>query len=127
MKDHQEIVDLERRFWEEANNPELFKTAFADDGLTIFEPVGFIEKEQAIQMSEQGKSFKNVKMTDVQLRQLTPDCVALAYHGEGTREGDRDAYHGSICSIYVRRNDRWQMALTDHQPWNPDKHDKSGM
>ena len=115
--DHKEIVSIERRFWEEANNPKLFEEAFADDGLTIFEPMGYIDKKQAMEMSAKGKPFKDVTMEDVHVRDLTPDCVALAYHGQGTREGDDKPYKGSICSVYVRRKDRWQLAVTDHQGW----------
>ena len=119
--EHQEIVSLERRFWEEANNPQLFREAFADDGLTILEPIGYIEKDQAVEMSAKGKPFTNVVMEDVHIRELTPDCVALAYHGQGTADGQNEPYRGSICSIYVRRSNRWQLAVTDHQKWDPGK------
>ena len=112
-------MQLERRFWEEADNPDLFRQAFADDGLTIFEPVGYIEKEEAVRMSEKGKPFTNVRMEDVHVRELAPGCVALAYHGEGIREGDKEPYRGNICSVYVKRDNRWQLAIADHQPWKP--------
>ena len=125
MEARDEIISLERRFWEEANNPELFQNYFAEDGLTIFEPMGYIEKNQAMEMSSKGKPFKDVKLEDIHIRELTPDCVALAYHGEGVREGDSEPYRGSICSVYVRRNNRWQMAVTDHQAWNPEKHERT--
>ena len=115
----EEVLNLEKRFWEEADNPELFRETFADDGLTIMEPMGYIEKPAAMKMSGGAKPFKNVKMSDVHMRELTPDCIAVAYHGEGIREGDKKPYRGSICSIYVRRNGNWQLAIADHQPWQP--------
>jgi len=113
----EELMTLERRFWEEANDPKLFEENFADDGLTIMEPAGYIDKHQAMEMSAKGKPFKDVRMEDVHVRELTPDCVALAYRGEGIREGDGEPYRGNICSIYVKRGDRWKLAIADHQPW----------
>ena len=114
-------MKLEKDFWEKADDPNFYKESFADDGLTIMEPMGYIEKRQAVEMSSKGKAFTNVKMEDVHFRELTPDCVALAYRGEGMRQGDKEPYRGNICSVYVKRDDRWQLALADHQPWKPEK------
>jgi hypothetical protein len=83
-------------------------------------PAGFIEKAQALQMSAQAKPFKDVVMKDLRVRQLTPDCVILAYHGQGSRDGDEKPFQGSVCSAYIKRDGRWQLALTAHQPWKPD-------
>jgi hypothetical protein len=65
------------------------------------------------------KPYTDVEMLDVVLRQLTPDCVILAYHGQGSRDGDEAPYHGSIASTYVKQDGRWRLALTAHQPWKP--------
>ena len=124
METKDEILQLERRFWEEANNPEVFRQCFAEDGLAIMEPAGYIDKQGAMDISAKAKAFKNVRMEDVHFRQLTPDCVALAYHGEGVPEGDDKPYRGSVCAVYVRRNDKWQLAIADHQPRQTEKHSK---
>lgn len=116
-----ELISLEKEFWAKANDPDFFRERMAEDGLAIMEPAGFIPKAQAVQMAAKGKSFRDVRMEDVHFQELTPDCVALAYRGEGTPEGSNEPYHGNICSVYVRREGRWQCALSDHQPWNPEK------
>jgi len=116
----EKVIALEKDFWEKSDSPEFFKEAFADEGLTIMEPYGFIEKDAAVEMSGQSKPFKKVKMHDVEVRELTPDCIAIAYHGEGQREGEKEPYRASISSVYVHRKDKWQLALTTHQPWSPE-------
>jgi hypothetical protein len=119
-----EIIQLEKSFWERANDPDFFRERFADDGLAIMEPSGgYFDKDQAIEMSSKGKAFKNVRMDDIHVKELTPECVALAYHGEGIPEGTNEPYRGSICSIYVRRNGGWQLAVSDHHRREPE--DKS--
>jgi hypothetical protein len=59
-------------------------------------------------------------MKDVVLHQITPDCVILAYHGQGTPDAEGAPHRSSIASTYVKRNGRWQLALTAHQPWKPE-------
>src|SRR5579885_3077738 len=116
-----EILEIEKGFWEKANDPDFFKNNLTDDGLTIMEPLGYLDKHQALEMSAKGKPFRDVKMQDVHIKELTPDCVAVAYHGEGTRDGDKEPYRGNICSIYVKREGSWKLAIADHQPWRKDK------
>jgi len=114
-----EILAIEKGFWTQVDNPRFFEENLADEGLSVIEPMGFIRKRQAVQMTAD-KPYQDVEMTDVVLRQITPDCVILAYHGQGTRDGDKAPYRGSIASTYVKQNGRWQLALTAHQPWKPD-------
>ncbi len=113
-----EIVALERRFWDESNNPRLFSEAIVDGGLTVIEPIGFIEKAQAVEAAGHGERWVDVVFSDVHVREVTPDCVILAYHGQGRRERDDKPYRGTIASTYVNRDGRWQLALTVHQPWS---------
>lgn len=117
--DHADVVALEKSFWTEGHDPKFFKEFFADDGLTVFEPMGFIRKDAALEMLGQAKPWTDVTMEDVQVIELTPECVAIAYHGQGRQEGREEPYKGSISSVYVRRGGHWQLALTVHQPWTP--------
>ena len=113
-----EVVALEKGFWIEANNPNYFEKHMADGGLSVIEPMGFIEKPQAVQWPAD-EPWDDVEMLDLQVREMTPDCVIVAYHGRGRRAADKKPYQGSIASTYVRRDGRWQLALSSHQPWTP--------
>ncbi len=119
-KDTDDVVALERKFWSNANDPTYFQETMADGGIAVMEPMGFIEKAQAVQYAAQGKSRRDVEFKDLIVRQVTLDCIVLAYHGTGRSEGDEKPYRGSICSVYVKRDGRWQSALTAHQPWKPE-------
>ena len=119
-KETDEVVSLERKFWTNGNDPAFFQEAMADKGIAVIEPMAFIEKAQAVAMSAKGHAFKDVVFKDVIVRELAPDCLAILYHGQGSPEGGDKPFQGSICSVYVKRAGRWQMALTVHQPWKPD-------
>ena len=114
-----EILALETGFWTHANDPRYFEENLAEEAITVIEPMGFIDKDHAVHATAK-KPWTHVQMADVELRELTADCVILAYHGKGSMEGVTDPYRGSIASTYVRRDGRWQLALTAHQPWVPD-------
>lgn len=114
-----EVLALERGFWEASDDPRYFEETIADDGLTVIEPMGFIDKAQAVVAAGKGERWTDVEMEDVQVRQLTPDCVIVAYHGRGRRPSGQEAYTGTIASTYVMRDGRWRLGLTCHQPWDP--------
>jgi len=115
-----EILAIEKGFWMHADDPDFFADNIADEGISVIEPMGFIPKPQSVKMAAD-KPYRDVQMKDVILHQVSPDCVILAYHGQGSHDGDADPYRGSIASTYVRRDGRWQLVLTAHQPWKPEE------
>jgi len=118
-KDTDQVIAIERRLWHQANDPKVYQEAMVEGAISVIEPLGFIEKQQAVEYSSKGKPFSGVEMVDLVVRQITPDCIVLAYHGEGTHVGEDKPYQGSISSAYVKKDGRWQLALTAHQPWKP--------
>jgi hypothetical protein len=120
-----QIVEIEKGFWTQADDSGYFQEHMAEGGLSVMEPMGFIEKKQAMEMTAE-KPWKTVTMDDLQVRQVTPECVILTYHGTGHRDGDAKPYQGSIASTYVRDGGRWLLALTSHQPWIPKDGIKNG-
>ena len=113
-----EVLAIERGFWTKADDPKYFEENVLDGGLSVIEPMGFVEKEQAIQYVAD-KPWEDVEMLDVHVREVADDCVIVAYHGRGRQAGGDKPYQGAIASTYVRRDGRWQLALTAHQPWTP--------
>jgi hypothetical protein len=46
-----EILAIEKSFWTQADNPRFFEENLADEGISVIEPMGFIEKRQAVKMA----------------------------------------------------------------------------
>lgn len=112
-----QILEIEKGFWTQSNDPRYFEENIADGGLSVIEPMGFIEKQQSVKMTAE-KPWEDVEMLDVQIREVAPDCVIVAYHGRGRQDGGKP-YEGTIASTYVKHDARWKLALTAHQPWKP--------
>ncbi len=113
-----EVLALERRLWTEADRPETMREVIADGGISVIEPLGAVEKTQAMSMPAD-RPWTEVVMRDVVVREITPDLVVLAYHGQGRRASGGEPYRGSIASTYARIDGRWQLVMTAHQPWVP--------
>ena len=116
-KDTDEVITIEKGFWTKSNDASYFARHIADGGVTVMEPLGVIEKDFAVESTKQGRPFSDVEFTDTVAREVAPGVVVLAYRGKG-RTGDH-VYHGAICSVYVKRDGRWQSVASAHQPWKP--------
>ena len=111
---------IEKKFWEEGTQA-FFEKSMDQNAVSVMEPMGFIEKSTAVEMSAHSKGWDDVKMHDLKFVQLTPDCVALIYHGEATNRETGEPSKESISSVYVKKDGEWKLALTTHQPWEPEK------
>ena len=114
-----EVIELEKQFWSESNNRSFFERVFADDGLTAIEPMGFVDKSTAVEMSEQSPGWDDLQISDLHTVQITPDCIGVLYHGMAKRRNSGESYKASLVSVYARRNGEWQLVITAHQPWRP--------
>ncbi len=84
--------------------------------MTVIEPMGVVEKAQAIEMAAD-KPWEHVEFSDVKIREIDPDCIVLAYHGQASHPGDPEPYRGSIASTYRRVGGKWLLVMSAHQPW----------
>lgn len=115
----EEVIALERAMWERANDPKVMEQTMADDAINLMEPMGVVPKDKAVSMTPE-QPWTNLQMQDLVVREITPDCIVLAYHGSA--EGpDGKPTRSSVCSTYVRMDGQWKMALCSHQPWKPGK------
>jgi hypothetical protein len=117
----QQIVMLEERFWRESNNPDFFSRVFAEDGVTVIEPMGVIEKPQAVELAKSSPGWEKVELEGLRTIEITPDCVGVVYHGRAQKKGSGEPYQASIISVYAKRNGDWQLVLTSHQPLPEEK------
>jgi hypothetical protein len=106
----EDLVELERGFWNATGDPEYYREHMADEGLAVFS-IGVMGKDAAIaSTSNAGMSeWTDIEISEPRLLELTPESAALVYQGSAKRDGE--PYSANSASVYVKRNGRWQMAL----------------
>lgn len=105
-----ELIELERGFWEATGNPDYYRQHMADEGLAVFS-MGVMRKDAAIATTSarEMNSWTDIEISEAQTVQLTPDSVALVYTGSAMRDGEPYKAHSS--SVYVRKDGSWKMML----------------
>lgn len=104
-----ELVALEERFWlEGGGNPDLWRSHFADDGVVAL-PFGIMDKNQTIEAIAHGKPWARVDMDDLRVVPVTGTSVIVAYEATAARVDDDEDYLAVIGSVYVQRDDSWQL------------------
>ncbi len=116
MSLQEELLELERGFWNAAGDRDFYEVYFAEDGVAVF-PMddGLMTSERVLASVEGGQPWTNVEITNVQVVDLGPHCAGLVYEAVGSREGQPD-YHAYLTSIYRRDDSRWQMVIHQQTP-----------
>jgi hypothetical protein len=105
-----ELMTLERGFWDAINDPDYYREHMADEGLAVFS-IGVMGKDAAI-ASTSGQdmaTWTDVALSNVRVLEVGDDAAALVYKGSAKRDGQ--PYSANASSVYVRRNGLWQLIL----------------
>lgn len=115
-----EIVALEKKFWESAGNQPFYEQNFARDGVMAF-PIGLMTKGDVVQAMKGADEWESYTLDDLRFVQITDDVAALAYTTTAVSTGEPEPYAAAVISVYVRRKEGWllilhQQTALDQQP-----------
>ncbi len=110
-----ELLALERRFWEAGGDPGFYRERFAEDGRCVF-AFGILDKDATVASMEVAGGWSSVEFSELSCLDLAPDVAALAYLADAVSD-DGGTYHAAVSSVYVRRDGHWQLVL--HQQSEP--------
>lgn len=109
------ILDLERRFWAAAGDPDFYREWLADDGVMAFH-IGVLDKGAVVDAMSGVSEWASFTIDDPVLTRVSDDVVALTYTTEAFGDGDDEPYRAAITSVYVRRDGRWLLILHHQSP-----------
>jgi hypothetical protein len=114
-----ELEELERRGWEALSGPDgaaFYRDAMADDGVMVF-PGMVLDKPATLEVMARVAPWASFELHDVQEIRVSADCGMVVYQADAQRSGETP-YHADMTSVYVRRDDRWQLVLHQQSPSN---------
>ena len=112
---HDQVIAVERAFWNA--DAEAYDQNMMDGALSVMEPMGFITKESAVEMTKDAEGWTDLEISDMHVVDLTEDCIAIAYHGRAKFAKSGKPIRSSVSSVYVREGGEWKLGITVHQPW----------
>ena len=110
-----EIVGLERRFWEAADDPDFYRERFADEGIVALER-GLLDKPAVLEAAASAKPWERHTMSDVRLVEISEGVIALSYRAAAERNGGNHRYDATVSSVYTRRFGAWTLVLHQQTP-----------
>lgn len=107
-----ELMELEREFWSNTNDPQYFADHMVDGALAVIGDE--VEtKERAVKSTgESNEKWTNFKMQDARVLSMGDCGAAIVYKGSADL-GDRH-YEARVTSVYVMEDGRYKLALTTH-------------
>jgi uncharacterized protein (TIGR02246 family) len=110
---HDELIALERRFWEAAGDPAFYEDHFADDGRCVF-GFGLLDKAATVASMASAAPWGSFALHDVEVVALHPDAAVLTYTATADRDGEE--HRAAVSSAYARRDGRWQLVVHHQTP-----------
>lgn len=110
-----EIIELERRFWEAAGDPAYYEERFADEGVMVFS-VGVMDKQAVVASMEGAAEWPRFTIDDPKIIEITPEVVSLTYTTEAYQAGSDEPYRAGVTSVYARRGGGWRLVLHQQTP-----------
>jgi uncharacterized protein (TIGR02246 family) len=113
----QELLDLEKQYWQAIKNKDVDAALRLTDEpciVTGAQGIGRIDKKRLAEMMQAAPyTLHDFTVQDAQVRLLGTDVAILAYnvHEELTVDGKSVTLDAADSSTWVRRDGRWRCAL----------------
>jgi hypothetical protein len=108
-----DLWQLENNFW--TGDAEYYRRHVSDAAVMVF-PGMVLDKAASIANIGSAPRWTGVTLADRQLVPLSDGVIALQYRASARRAGDTAPYQTLATSVYVRRDDAWQLAVHQQTP-----------
>jgi hypothetical protein len=110
-----ELIGLERRFWESAGNPDFYQDRFADDGVMAFH-VGVMTKPDVVASMVGSPEWASYTIDDPVVIAISDDVASLTYTTTALPQDSDEGYRAALTSVYARRDGEWVLVLHQQTP-----------
>lgn len=110
-----ELIGLERLFWESAGNPDFYQDRFADEGVMAFH-VGVMTKPDVVASMAGAPEWASYTIDDPLVIEISDDVASLTYTTVAFSHDSAEAYRAALTSVYARRDGEWVLVLHHQTP-----------
>jgi hypothetical protein len=108
MSLEEDLLAIETELWN--GGPEAYRKHADDKCMVVFaEMAKMMSRDDIAKTAEKGR-WKDVKMQEKGMSQLSDDSVVISYEATAIRK-DGQAHHAFVSSGYARRPGGWKLAF----------------
>lgn len=114
----QDLLALEHQGWDAlcaGTGADFYGDLMTDDGVMVLTPGFVLDREGVIASLDGAEPWQDYELTDARLVSLDADSAAVVYTATAQR-GGVPPFRALMSSVYVRRQDRWRLALYQQTP-----------
>jgi hypothetical protein len=112
QKTQDELMQLEKGFWENMDSPDFYSENFARDGLAVINGDLKTQPDAVAMTREMPMKFENIRYQSPRFVQISDDVAAVTY--EASAQNGDQKYAATITSVYANRGGKWLLVLTTH-------------
>ncbi len=116
--DLDELLHLERRGWDAlcaGTGSGFYGELMIDDGLMVLAHGFVLDRDAVVASLDDAPAWDEYEIVNPRLVTLDAGSAVLVYTGRASR-GDEAPFEALMSSVYVRRGDRWRLALYQQTP-----------
>jgi hypothetical protein len=113
-----ELWTLERAGWEalSGGDPVAFYDRLLTSDAVMVLPGMVMDRDEVLRSWNGVTPWSDYRLDERAVVTLGGEVVALTYQATARRPGQTRPYRATMTSVYVRREDRWRLALHQQTP-----------
>src|SRR5258708_2693837 len=114
----QQIIDLERQFWNASTDAEFYQTNVADEATFVLPfGTGIYSKAEAIeQVSSNQDPWTNIRFSQEKLLEVSGGAVILTNRPAASKAKAATTYQALVTSVYRLEKGQWLLVLHQQTP-----------
>lgn len=114
MSLREQLLELEKRFWDASGDPGFWREHFDEDGVIALS-MGLMDKDTVVSAQGGARPWDTYSLDDVRFVELDEAAASLTYR-VSARRGDDPEYSAVITSVYARRDGDWRLMVHQQTP-----------
>ncbi len=113
-----ELLEVENAGWRslcDGTGDAFYGQLMIDDAIMVLANGMAMNRSQVVESLAQAPPWDDYRIDEPMIIEISDTVVSLVYTGTGRRSSGDD-FTGRMASTYVRREDRWRLALYQQTP-----------
>lgn len=114
-EDAEDLVSVERRFWEAAGDAGFYERNMSAEGLLLL-PIGLLDRDATLDAVGESEPWSTYEFEDLTVHELGLEGAVVCYGVVASRDGDETPYRALVSTTYRRAGGGWELVVHQQTP-----------